>query len=383
MSSMAITGTADAEGQLGEGRGSAGPRFSPGFLYAGMWLVFLAVPVIGILTEGAAIGWQLLGFAGVALFGATYLRLSWRGFASTGGDHCPSTRELILGAALLAVLGALVIPSAGPWVTAFTPFIAALVIYTRRPAIGIPIGVLIWAVPSATAYLLSGGVSFWILGGPGMAMVFIIAIRITEFYEESDRRRAEELRQAEERDHIARDVHDVLGHSLTVLTVKAQLARRLMQDDPERARAELEEIETLTRESLAQVRSTVTRLKTPRLPGELDVAASTLESAGIAAQVSSSLDGEGPPVLAWALREAVTNVVRHSGASHCEITISTDRLRVADDGAGLGETREGNGLRGLRERAKKVGAGVVIGRAYPELDGTAPERPGTMLEVRL
>lgn len=380
---MTTTGRIEAaEGDSAQAERS-GTRVAPGFLYAGMWLIFLAVPVVGIFFEGAALGWQILGFAGVGLFGAAYLWLSWRGFASPAESHCPSNKELVLGVVLLSAIGAIVIPSAGPWVSAFTPFIAALAIYARRPTIGIPIGLLIWALPSLAAFILDEGRSFWILGGPGLAMVFIIAIRITEFHEENDRRRAEDLRQAEERDHIARDVHDVLGHSLTVLTVKAQLARRLMQDDPERAQAELEAIEQLTRESLSQVRSTVTRLKAPQLPGELDVAASTLESAGITFRISSDLHGDGPPVLAWALREAITNVVRHSGAAHCEISIGGDRLRVADDGLGLGETREGNGLRGLRERAKQAHASVVIGRAYPELEGTTPQRPGTMLEVRL
>ncbi len=380
---MGTAGRADTGDLACERVQRSGIRFNAGFLYAGMWIVFLAVPVIGILTEGAALGWQLLGFAGVLLFGAAYLWLSWRGFDSTLEHRIPTNGELITGVTLLAVLGALSIPAAGPWVTAFTPFIATLVIYTRRPAVGIPIGVLIWALPSVTAFILAGGSSFWILGGPGMAMLFIIAIRITEYHEENDRRRAEELRQAEERDHIARDVHDVLGHSLTVLTVKAQLARRLIESDPDRARYELEEIERLSRQSLEEVRATVSRLKTPELPDEIEVARSTLESAGITPEVSSQLDMSGPPVLAWALREAVTNVVRHSDATRCQINITTDRMRVADDGVGVGQTREGNGLRGLRERAKTVGAGVVVGRAYPELAGTSPERPGTQIEVRL
>lgn len=387
MSIMATTGEAEAAEATGPSRAGSPdhpkPRFHPGMLYAGIWLVFLAVPVIGILVEGAALGWKILGLVAVALFGTAYIWIIWRGFVKYGEPRDPGNSELIAGVALLAFLAALAIPAGGPWVTAFTPFIAAQIIFTRSPGVGIPIGLLIWAIPSVAAYLLAGGVSVWIMAGPGMAIVFVIVIRITEFYEDKDRQRAQELRQAEERDQIARDVHDVLGHSLTVLNVKAQLARRLIDTAPERARAELEAVEELTRESLSQVRSTVTRLKTPQLPGELDVAASTLESAGITSRISSALEGDGPPVLAWALREAITNVVRHSGATQCEISIGGDRLRVADDGVGLSETREGNGLRGLRERAKQANASVVVGRAYPELEGTTPERPGTMLEVRL
>lgn len=383
LSGEAATGSGRADAADSSGAGTSGRRFHPGMLYAAIWLVFLVVPVIGIFIEGAALGWKILGLVAVALFGITYIWLIWRGFVKHGEPRDPGNGELIVGVAALVFLAALAIPAAGPWVTAFTPFMAAQIIFTRSPAVGIPIGLLIWGIPSVAAYILAGGVSFWIMAGPGMAIIFVIVIRITEFYEDKDRHRAQELRQAEERDQIARDVHDILGHSLTVLSVKAQLARRLIDADPDRARAELEAIEELTRESLSQVRSTVTRLKAPHLPGELDVAASTLESADITSRISSSLEGDGPPVLAWALREAITNVVRHSGATQCEISIGADRLRVVDDGVGLGETREGNGLRGLRERAKQADASVVTGRAYPELEGTTPERPGTMLEVRL
>lgn len=376
---MATTG----EPQVAEEPVHESTGFNAGFLYAGIWIVFLTVPVFGIVYGDADLVWRIVGFVSVGFFSLLYLGLGWRFFTWEDQDKPVTGPQLTGGVLLLAGVSALAIPAAGPWVSAFTPYMAALVIYTQPARIGMPVGVLIWLVPSLTAYILDGFDSFWTIGGPGIAMAFIIVIWVTDYQESKSRSRAEQLRQAEERDQIARDVHDVLGHSLTVLNVKAQLARRLIDTDPDRAHAELEAIEELTRESLSQVRSTVTRLKAPHLQGELGVAASTLESAGITSKISSTLEGDGPPVLAWALREAITNVIRHSGATQCEIIISDDRLRVVDDGVGLGETREGNGLRGLRERAKQAGASVVTGRAYPELEGATPERPGTMLEVRL
>ncbi|WP_157320401.1 sensor histidine kinase [Nesterenkonia alkaliphila] len=356
------------------------PQHVAGFLYAGIWVLFLAVPLVAAWFSTAETHWRIIAVAATLAFGVVYLWFAWHFFS------CPeqiATRRLFLACSALGVIAALSIPGIGPWFGAFTTFIAALVIYTRPPLVGIPIGVLIWAAPTVTGYLLAAEPVFWIIGGPGIGMLFVIIFRITEYYDERDREQAESLRHAEERDRIARDVHDVLGHSLTVLTVKAQLARRLIDADQDKARAELAEIEQISRQALGEVRSTVTRLKSPHLPMELDVARDTLESAGITPVLQASEDAADSPVLAWALREAVTNVVRHSQASRCEIVLTPQLLRVADDGVGVGSSREGNGLRGLRERAKTAGAGVVVGRAYPELEGTSPERPGTQIEVRL
>src|SRR5699024_7724126 len=116
---------------------------------------------------------------------------------------------------------------------------------------------------------------------------FIVVSRLTEHYDARSRAAEEQLSQAEERDRIARDVHDVLGHSLTVLSIKAQVARRLMETEPQRAQAELDEIEQLARSSLSQVRTTVTRLRAPQLPEELEVARTALEAGGISADIQA------------------------------------------------------------------------------------------------
>lgn len=350
------------------------PHHVAGFIYAGVWTVFLVVPVIGIAQSGAPLAWQIFSCAATAAFGILYLALAWRWFTGFEEGRPPETPQLAAGVGTLALLAALSLPAAGSWVSGFTPYLAALVVYTRRPGVGIPAGLLLWAVPSLAAYALGGMPTVWVFAGPGIGMAFIVAMRLTEHIETRERRQEQQVRRAEERSSLARDVHDVLGHSLTVLHLKAQVARRMLDADPERAKAELAEIERLARDGLSQVRSTVTQLRPPELLGELDVARGALEAAGIEPRIVSERAGQEqvPPVLAWALREGVTNVLRHSGASCCVIEAGPDRVRVADDGAGLGESSEGNGLRGLRERAAAEGAHVVVGRAYPELEGTAP-----------
>lgn len=351
-----------------------------GFLYAGIWIVFLAVPLIAAWFSDAATEWRVLAAAATVVFAGAYLWFAWRFFSVW--THT-STRQIVIGCLVLACVAALSLPGIGPWVSAYTPYIAALVVYTRPPHIGIPVGILIWAVPSVSAFLLADDRVLWILGGPGIGMAFTVVFRVVDYYEERDRAREQEVRQAEERGRMARDVHDVLGHSLTVLHLKAQVARRYMDADPHRARAELEEIERMAREGLTQVRSTVTRLRAPQLPQELDIARTALEAAGVEAMITAADDVDPAPgsVLAWGLREAVTNVVRHSEARSCEITLSRDRLRVADDGRGADGSAEGNGLTGLRERAVRAGAQVSVGRAYPDMQGTSSDRPGTRVEV--
>ena len=354
-----------------------------GFVYASIWLVFLAVPIIAVFTSDTAWWERLLVCAATAIFGVVYCCGAWAWF--TAEESPPSNRALMVLLVALGAIAAVTVPAIGAFALAYTPYLAALVIFTRPPLVGVPIGVLLWAIPAAVGLLVTETASLWVVGGPGIGMLFIVALRIAEYYETKGRLHSEQLRAAEERSSIARDVHDVLGHSLTVLHVKAQLARRTMESDPERARAELDQIESLSREALSEVRSTVTRLRAPELPGELVVSRTTLESAGISARISDGLGEESaaPGALAWALREGITNVVRHSEATCCEIEISPQHLRIADDGTGIGARAEGNGLRGLRERAAAEGASVVVGRAYPELEGTSPERPGTVVEVSI
>lgn len=169
-----------------------------------------------------------------------------------------------------------------------------------------------------------------------------------------------------ERERISRDLHDLLGHTLTLVAVKAELAARLVSRDAEAAEREMQAVAAAAREALSEVRTAVVGMRGASLAFELDKARQALAAAGVKAEISA-LTTDGYPaqeaVLAMALREAVTNVIRHAGATQCEIrlepTASSLVLTVADDGAG-GRMAEGSGLKGMRARLAAIGGGLKI-----------------------
>ena len=203
-----------------------------------------------------------------------------------------------------------------------------------------------------------------------MIVAFVMVLMISARGAEQRRDEAE-ARQREaderlavvaERERVARDVHDILGHSLTVMTVKTELAGRLVDIDPERAKAELAELHSLSRQALAEVRSTVGALRTPDLRTELASACTALTAAEIDADLPVDVDVPAVrgSLFAWALRESVTNVVRHSGASRCVVKVEPTRMTVRDDGRGIPDHAFGNGLRGLTERVESAGARLSV-----------------------
>lgn len=176
-----------------------------------------------------------------------------------------------------------------------------------------------------------------------------------------------ELAAERERGRVARDVHDILGHSLTVITVKAELAGRLMDAGSPAARDEIAQIEGLSRGALADVRATVHGYRGVSISGELAAARAALESAGVSADLPGSTDqipADRRELAGWVVREAVTNVVRHSGATACRVRLDGRSIEVADDGCGPASTAStGSGLTGLRERVETSGARLTIGRS--------------------
>lgn len=170
-----------------------------------------------------------------------------------------------------------------------------------------------------------------------------------------------------ERERLARDIHDILGHSLTVITVKAELAGRLAATDPDRAAAEVADIERLARGALVDVRTTVAGRRGVTLSGELAAARTALDAADIVAELPGAVDAVGPAhreLAAWVLREGVTNVVRHSRATRCRVTLTAHEIEIDDDG--VGPTPSGaasTGLAGLRDRVKAAGGTLTVGHA--------------------
>lgn len=174
----------------------------------------------------------------------------------------------------------------------------------------------------------------------------------------------EHLAKVAERERIARDLHDVLGHTLSLITLKSELARKLVDRDPERARLEMQDVENTSRAALADVREAIRGYRSEGLFAELVRARAALETAGVTVQCSTvplELSPQQESVLAMVLREAVTNVVRHAEAQRCEVRLVKQdalcRLEIADDGRG-GDAPEGNGLRGMRERLQSIGGSL-------------------------
>ncbi len=172
----------------------------------------------------------------------------------------------------------------------------------------------------------------------------------------------EHLAKLAERERIARDLHDVLGHTLSVITLKSELAGKLIERDPQRAGKEIREVEEISRQALAEVRDAIRGYRTKGLAAELAYAKTTLETAGLTVQCDAATTVKLPAVqesvLSLAVREAVTNVVRHAQARTCRLRLEQEngscRLQIQDDGRGS-LSGDGNGLRGMRERVEMLG----------------------------
>jgi two-component system sensor histidine kinase DesK len=176
----------------------------------------------------------------------------------------------------------------------------------------------------------------------------------------------EHLAKVAERERIARDLHDVLGHTLSVIALKSELAGKLMDRDPQRAGSEIREVEQISRQALSDVRDAIRGYRAKGLAAELAQAKTTLETAGLTVQCDAASSVQLPAmqesVLALAVREAVTNVVRHAHATTCRLRLEQQngscRLEIQDDGRG-GSSLEGNGLRGMRERVEMLGGTLL------------------------
>ncbi|MEI9971619.1 MAG: sensor histidine kinase [Ignavibacteriota bacterium] len=189
---------------------------------------------------------------------------------------------------------------------------------------------------------------------------------------------SEHLAKVAERERIARDLHDLLGHTLSVIVLKSELASRLTASDPARAADEIRDVERISREALTQVRAAVRGYRSAGFDGELKVALQALEAAGIQVETSVEHPALSPAqetVFAMALREAVTNVVRHAHATVCRLTMRQVgrfcEMVVSDNGLG-GTLNEGSGLSGMRERVEALGGAL-------ERDGSH----GTQLRIRV
>ena len=173
------------------------------------------------------------------------------------------------------------------------------------------------------------------------------------------------LARTEERNRLARDLHDILGHSLTTITLKTGVARRLLESaEHERALDEIREVEHLTRQALGDVRATVSGYREVSLSAEVVGARAALRAAGVEADLPHAVDNVRPElqgVFGYVLREAITNVLRHAAATRCSVRLGDTWLEVRDNGRGTGVGAPGTGLRGLAERLAPFRGTVLAG----------------------
>ena len=237
------------------------------------------------------------------------------------------------------------------------------------------------------------GVAVWIgypssmwLWVPTMTLVVGTIINVEHASEEKDAALAlshDEVRRlaaTAERERIGRDLHDLLGHTLSLITLKLELSRKLFERDPATSKRELEDAERVAREALAQVRSAVTGIRATDLAAELASARLLLESAQVQLDYGAPPEGLPPEVergLALVLREAVTNISRHAQATQAQVEFAREekavQLCIADNGRG-GVAADGNGLSGMRDRVRELRGTLSV---------ESPRGAGTRLLVRV
>jgi len=220
-----------------------------------------------------------------------------------------------------------------------------------------------------------------LFGGSGLGLRYLLTTLA-----ELRAARAEIARHAtdQERSRIARDLHDLLGHSLSLITLKGELATRLLPEGSPGV-DEVRDMLGLSRQALQQVREAVSGYRKPTLATEFNAARVALQAAGVEIEVKQDIgavDRETEAVLGWVIREATTNVIRHSGAKHCAIALTGDnrqvRIEVTNDGWRVFQTAAGNGLRGLDERLAALGGGLdasALSDAGFRLVATVPIQP--------
>ena len=359
----------------GSGDAAPGP-FLRAFWFS-VWLAFLAYPASDVVGGRLHGGKAVLAVASLAVFVVLFEVIIWR---VPWGSARPVRDPGSLG--LLAVFAALTAAMAfgfgSSWIGTFIylSVLLATVLPVRPAVIGLVANSGVTLAAGLVAHVGASNVAFFPFMTLMIGMMVVGWRRMTVLVAELREAQEEVARLAvgEERLRFARDLHDLLGHSLSLIVLKSELARRLLdRGEPEAAGREVREIESVGRQALVEVREAVTGYRTQSLTAELDQARSVLSAAGIEPVVRLPLQpvgGAAEAILGWAVREGVTNVVRHSGARHCEIAVVTGAgeasVEIRDDGVGPGAVPgagAGSGLRGLEERLALAGGRIEAGQA--------------------
>lgn len=364
-----------------------------GWLLSAVWLVFMAFPLFAAWGGSASDERKIAATALFVAFGLIYIvgfyhqhRSEQAAFfdPAAGDGQQPTTGSWFLVA--LVLIGAATYLLVGMGALGVVPFIVSFAAFNLRWSV--VAGVLIAGVAATVLLPLAEGQldEIWFLSLVVLAVGgFNALIRFFSGHQVEQTHLRTGLAISDERGRVARDVHDILGHSLTAVILKAELCQRLLdqvepasEDDRDRietCRHQLAELHSVSRGALAEIRSTVGGLRAANLVDELTVARTVLADGGVGLLVTgepSDVPEAQRQTLAWVVREAVTNIVRHARASACHIELAPEPgrvlLRISDDGVGLaggpaedgGVLADGNGLRGLRERVETTGARLRV-----------------------
>jgi two-component system sensor histidine kinase DesK len=326
-------------------------------------LAFLAFPLSDLLSGRLSTGSTVVAATALAAFAALYVRLFWILPWIAGGRRDQ-------GFALLASLAALAI---GLSIAFGDEWLGLLVYLSIAVALALPTRSALPAIAGVAAIAVA------ITGDANVAvevvafgLILVAVRRLMELVRELEatRARVAELAASEERLRISRDMHDLVGHNLSLIALKSELARKLLGRDPVAAEGEIRDIASVARSSLSEARAAVRGMRSASLASELDRAREMLEAAGIEVEVRTTgpLPAKVETVLGFAAREGATNVVRHSGAARCEILArrvgGSAELELRDDGVGrTSASGQGSGLRGLAERMAEAGGELEAGPA--------------------
>ncbi|WAH98263.1 sensor histidine kinase [Arthrobacter sp. MMS18-M83] len=346
-----------------------GPGPRGWFIGAGLSVLLWAWPTWNtVWSVDEPLAWKVAGSASLLVFFAAYAfvpPISWRLGVRTG----------IVSVCILLALNGVIIFFIGRDALWTWTFLACAIAMTTLPPRADFFLIVTLSLSSLSTQLLTGNAeqallqSGLILSLGLMMSAFGRLIRQTARLREAQTELADAA-VAAERSRVARDMHDILGHSLTVIAVKAELAGRMLDAVPgdparDRAAAEIAAVQDLARGALADVRATVSGYRGVNVLAELAVARTALESAGIDAELPGTVEqvpARHRELFGWVLREGITNVVRHSGAARCRVRLTASSVLVEDDGVGPASGgRSGNGLAGIRERVGAAGGTVSIG----------------------
>ena len=344
-----------------------------GWMVAGVWIIFLVFPILDLLVEDYALSTRIIGLSLVVVFAAIYLRAyakySW--IVGQGGTDQRRAHVYFLMLCAIIVIG---VPVTGLTAMGLFPFITsyAAFLLTRKWTI------TTYATVSVACFVLPvlfGKFTDAIfLIGLNIVLMVVYAITVAAITRSTD---AERIRAdflvVDEQERVARDVDDGIGHSLTALNLKAQLALRLMDEKQYRqARGELVQLSELAVAALDSVRTTVQGLNRQDLDMELAELRQACNDnsleftvAGTAEQIPLQYRSH----VAWILREAVTNVLRHAHASTVVLHLEPGHVSIDDDGDGCQGNSPGHGIRSMQERARQFGASCTVGSS--RLGGTS------------